>query len=357
MIDGVADAAKIRRGWRLSPGQFVEPLLPFAIALVIGAVVLLIAGHDPIATYRLMATEALGGERRIAAALSAATPILFTGLATAIAFRGGVFNVGVEGCFYLGGIVAAVIGYNLAGIPGVLIIVAAMFAAAAVGALWMAAPGLLKARLGVDEVVSTLMLNFVAINLTAFLVNGPLLAPGAANSATRTIVAEAELPRLLPPSTLNLAFPVALLCIAAYAWWNRYTVFGFETRLAGLNPAFCRAVGIDVPRLIVSTMILSGLIGGLAGGLHTLGIVHRFVAGFSPGYGFTGIAVALLGRNSAVGIILASLLFGALASAGTTVQLFSDIPIEIVQVLQGTVMVFAVAQLGLLWSRNRRARA
>ena len=104
-------------------------------------------------------------------------------------------------------------------------------------------------------------------------------------------------------------------------------------------------------------MILSGLIGGLAGGLHTLGIVHRFVAGFSPGYGFTGIAVALLGRNSAVGIILASLLFGALASAGTTVQLFSDIPIEIVQVLQGTVMVFAVAQLGRLWSRHRRARA
>jgi ABC-type uncharacterized transport system permease subunit len=357
MIDGPAAAAVAARSWRPRPGQLIEPLLPFAIALVVGAVVLALAGHDPIATYRLMATEALGGERRIAAALSAATPILFTGLATAIAFRAGVFNVGVEGCFYLGGIVAAVIGYSLADLSSGLIIAAAMVAAAAIGGLWLAVPGVLKARLGVDEVVSTLMLNFIAVNLCAFLVNGPLLAPGAANSATRTIVAAAELPRLLPPSTLNLAFPIALLCIAAYAWWNRYTVFGFETRLAGLNPSFCHAAGIEVPRLIVSTMILSGLIGGLAGGLHTLGIVHRFVAGFSPGYGFTGIAVALLGRNSAVGIILASLLFGALASAGTTVQLFSEIPIEIVQVLQGTVMVFAVARLGRLWAGTKRARA
>jgi simple sugar transport system permease protein len=134
--------------------------------------------------------------------------------------------------------------------------------------------------------------------------------------------------------------------VALYGLWEQLTVSGFRSRLVGLNPRFSRAVGIDVTSTFLSMMIVSGLIGGLAGAIHTLGLVHRFVAGFSPGYGFTGIAIALLGRNSAVGVAVGAILFGALSSAGATIQLFSDVPIEIVEILQGAVMIFAVAKFG-----------
>lgn len=328
---------------------------PFALALAIGAIVLIATGHEPISVYGLMASEAFGGERRIAATLTAATPLLLTGLAAAIAFRSGIFNVGVEGCFYLGGMVAAVLGFALAGWPPVLLIATALAGAAMVGGVWLIGPGLLRARLGVDEVVTTLMLNFIAIDLTSWLVNGPLLARGSANSATAPISAAAELPRLLPPTTLNLGFLISLTLVVLYGFWCRFTVGGFRSRLVGLNALFSRAVGIDVPATFLQMMVLSGLIGGLAGGIHGLGLVHRFVAGFSPGYGFTGIAIALLGRNSAIGIILAAVVFGALSSAGATMQLFSDVPIEIVEIMQGAVMIFAVAKFGP--SRTAGARA
>ncbi len=335
-------AAFVAHVWRV-----VAAAAPFALAAFIGAAVLAATGHNPLTVYRLMAEEAFGGQRRIAATLTAATPLLLMGLAAAVAFRSGIFNVGAEGCFYLGGLAAAVLGYALAGWPSLLLIPVALGAAAIVGGVWLIGPGLARSRLGVDEVVTTLMLNFIAVDATSWLVNGPLLAHGSANSATLAIDASAELPRLLPPTTLHLGFVISLGFVALYGLWERRTVSGFRSRMVGLNPRFSRAVGIDVPSTFLSMMIVSGLIGGLAGAIHTLGLVHRFVAGFSPGYGFTGIAIALLGRNSAVGVAVGAVLFGALSSAGATIQLFSDVPIEIVEILQGAVMIFAVAKFGL----------
>jgi general nucleoside transport system permease protein len=330
-------------------------LAPLLLALVVAAVVLGFAGHNPVEVYRLLAVESFGGAKRVAATLAAATPLMLTGLATAVAFRAGAFNVGVEGCVFVGGLAAAYVGFTYVGLPGAVLLPMALIASIVVGALWMLVPGLLKARLDVDEVVTTLMLNFVAISLTAYLVNGPLLAPGSANSATPMIDAAARLPRLLPPSTLNAGFIIAVVLLVAYALWGSRTALGFETRIAGLNARFATATGIDVPMLIIRMMLLSGAIGGLAGGIHALGAVGRFVAGFSPGYGFTGIAVALLGRGSALGIFLAAILFGALATSGATIQLFSDVPIEIVNILQGMVMIFAVARFGWIFARRRAA--
>jgi general nucleoside transport system permease protein len=336
--------------------QALAAVAPFALALAIGAVVLALTGFEPLSVYRLMIQEAFGGESRIAATLTAATPLLATGLAAAIAFRAGIFNIGAEGCFYLGGIVAAVAGYSLPDWPAALLIPLALAAAAVVGGAWMVGPGLLRARLGVDEVVTTLMLNFIAIGVTSWLVNGPLLARGSANSATPQIVAAAQLPRLIPSFGLHIGFLISLALTIAYGFWGRFAVGGFRSRLAGLNPRFSRAVGIELPRVFLAAMVASGAVGGLGGGIHALGLVHRFVAGFSPGYGFTGIAIALLARNSAIGIIIASILFGALASAGANIQLFSNVPIEIVEILQGAVMIFAVAQLGFGWVRRWGAR-
>lgn len=337
--------------WR----ALADAAAPLLIALAAAAVVLAVAGHNPLEVYRLLAVESFGSLRRVAATLAAATPLILTGLATAVAFRAGAFNVGVEGCVYVGGLAAAYVGFTWAGLPAAALIPLALAVSVLVGGLWMLAPGVLKARLDVDEVVTTLMLNFIAVSLTAWLVNGPLLAPGAANSATPMIAEAARLPKLMPPSTLNLGFVLAVALLLLYAWWSRRTALGLETRLAGISPRFAIASGIDVPGLLIRMMLVSGAIGGLAGGIHALGTVNRFVAGFSPGYGFTGIAVALLGRGSATGIFLAAVLFGALATSGATIQLFSDVPIEIVNILQGMVMIFAVARFGWIFARRRRA--
>jgi general nucleoside transport system permease protein len=332
-----------RQGSRLALSLF-----PFVIALVVGALVLVATGSQPLEVYTLLLREAIGSPERIASTLASATPLLFTGLATALAFRAGVFNIGVEGSFFVGGLAAAWVGFTVANLPGPALVVLCALVGMACGGAWAFGPGLARARWGVDEVVTTLMLNFVAINLTAYLVNQYLLAPGVANSATPLIAEGAFLPRLLPPSTLNAGFLLALGLVVAYGLWVRRSSLGYEFRLVGTNPDFCAASGISVAKVVLLAMVISGAIGGLGGAAHALGVVHRFTEGFSPGYGFTGIAVALLGRNSAVGILLAAVLFGALASAGTTVQLFSDIPLDIVNVLEGTVMIFAVVHFGRL---------
>ncbi|HKU99608.1 MAG TPA: ABC transporter permease [Vineibacter sp.] len=325
---------------------------PFLAALAMAGVLLAVAGHNPFDVYGLLAVESFGNIKRITATLAAATPLILTGLAIAVAFRAGVFNVGIEGCVYVGGLTAAFVGFTATALPAAVLLPFSLAAGLVAGSLWMLIPGVLKARLGVDEVVTTLMFNFIAISLAAYLVNGPLLAPGSANSATPMVADTARLPRLAPPSTLNAGFLIAIALLVLYGLWGRHTALGLETRLAGLNARFAAAAGFNVPLLVIKMMLLSGAIGGLAGAVHALGNVGRFVTGFSPGYGFTGIAVALLGRNSAVGIFLAAVFFGALATAGATIQLFSDVPIEIVSVVQGMVMIFAVAQFG--WPRLRR---
>lgn len=346
MVAVVSPAPQSKRHpWLSATATALQPLF---IALVLGAIVLLIAGHNPLDVYKLLFTESFGSTKRIAATLAAATPLIFTGLATAIAFRTGAFNVGVEGCVNVGGLAAAFVGFTLFSLSGFILLPAAIMAAALAGTLWMVIPAFLKSRLDVDEVVTTLMLNFIAVSLTAWLVNGPLLAPGSANSATPMIVDAARLPKLMRGSTLNAGFLIALAFVTLYWLWGKWTALGFETRLAGINARFAAASGMNVPGLVFKMMLLSGAIGGIAGGIHSLGTVYRYVSGFSPGYGFVGIAVALLGRGNAFGMLLAAILFGALATSGATIQLFSDVPIEIVNILQGLVMIFAVARFGSL---------
>ena len=330
-------------------------IFPFMMALFVAGLILLAVGKNPLDIYWLMAKEAFGNSRRLASTLSAVTPLLFTGVATAVCFRTGIFNIGVEGVFILGGLAGAFMGFSLSGLPTWLHIVLALGFAALVGMIWLLIPGILRARWHVDEVVSCLMLNFVALGITGFLVNGILLAPNAGNNMTPLVHASAKLPRLIPPSTLNAGLLIALALLLLYGLWTRQAVDGYESKLVGLNPRFATATGISVPSTIVRVMVLSGIIAGLGGGAHALGVVYRFTEGFSPGYGFTGMAVTLLGRHTAWGIFFGALIFGALSSAGTTIQLFSNIPLDLVNVLEGTVMIFAVVEVSRL--RRRKGRA
>ena len=340
-----------RRGRPVRDG-LLQTLVPLLAAGLAGVITLAATGWNPLSVYALLAREAFGSATAIQASLGAATPLLFTGLATAVAFRAGAFNIGVEGSFVLGGLAGAALGASL-GLPGPLLILVCLLAGAVTGAAWAAPPAMLRARLGVDEVVTTLMFNYVALALASWIVNAFLLAEGGGNSASRPVRAEGELPMLGGSSTVSIGLLIALLVLGLYAFWTRRSTSGFELRLTGTSPLFARAVGVDIRRAILMAMLASGVIAGLGGAVHALGVVHRFTAGFSPGYGFTGIAIALLARSSPLGVLLAALLFGGLASGGATVQLFSDIPLDLVDVLQGTVMIAATMQV---LARHRRAR-
>jgi len=333
--------------------KVLTALAPVVVALLIGAIVLQASGIDAIAVYRLMVNNAFGTRDGIAGTLTSATPLLFTGVATAISFRAGVFSMGAESGFVLGGLVAAWLAVAIHG-PSFLVAIIAMLGAMVAGALFSLPPALLKTWLGVDEVVSTLMLNFVATGLTAWIVNSYLLAPGQANSSTRPV--PFSLPRLLPPNSLNIGFLIAIALVAAYWVFLRWTSAGLELHHVGVNPRFAAAQGIPVNKVIIGAMLATGAIAGLGGSIHAMGVVGKFVvSGFSASYGFTGIAVALLARRSPWGIVPAAIMFGAFASAGTTIQLFDNIPLDIVNVLQGTVMVFAVAHLTLDLRRRKKA--
>lgn len=331
--------------------------VPVLIALLVSALVLLVIGESPVDTFSLMVSEAFGSSRRIASTLSAATPLLFTAVGTAIAFRAGVFNVGVDGAFLIGGLAAVVAGFSLPAELGWALAPICLAIGAAFGAAWLYLPGLLLAKLEVDEVVSTLMMNFIAVAITGYLVNGPFLSKQSGNNVTPPVHEAAELARLMPPATLHSGFLLGLVVLMAYALWSRRTPAGLEGAWVGLNRRFARAVGVSVPRTIILSMVLSGAVAGLGGAAHGLGQLHRFTDGFSAGYGFTGMAVALLGRNTPLGMLIGAILFGALASAGTTIQLFSDIPLDLVNIIQGIVMIFAVVELGRISLLRRRAKA
>lgn len=338
--------------WGLETAQVI---LTMVVALLMGAVVMQLSGKDALEAYRTLFTSALGKRTAVADTLLAATPLIFTSLATAVAFRAGVFNVGVEGSLYMGAFAAAWVGFTFTGLPGWLLVPLAFILAGIVGGIWCLIPGYLKARLRVDEIVTTIMLNYVAILFTSYLVNGPFLVPGLANAMSEKIAPAAQLARLAPPSQLNLSFVIALAAVVVIGFLFRRTTLGYELRTVGANPLFARWSGMPLGSVILKVMFLSGLLGGLAGAGQVLGVHYRFVANFSPGFGFDGITIALLGRNSPIGTLFAALLFGVLRSGGSTMELFTDVPRDLISILEATIIFFVAIEFSLAWLRRRQA--
>jgi simple sugar transport system permease protein len=327
--------------------------LVFSLALLFGALVIALSGRNPFEVYHLLFVQSFGSRQALADTLLNSTPLIFTGLATLVAFRTGIFNVGVEGSLYLGAFAAAWVGFTFTTLPGWLLTSLCLSAAAFAGALWLLPPAYLRARFHVDEVVSTLLLNYVAINLTSYLVNYPFLAPGTANSMTVPIADQARLGRLVDGSQLNSGFLFALAAALLVTLLYRHTVLGYMLRVVGSNPLFAQAVGIPVARIVVLSMLLSGLIGGLCGAVQTLGVTYRFVQGFSPGFGFEGIAVALIAGNNPFLVVLAAVLLGAMRTGGTNVQLFMDIPLDLIDVLQAVIVLLVTVQITWRWLGGR----
>ncbi len=276
--------------------------------------------------------------------LVAATPYIFAGLAVAVGFRCGLFNIGVEGQLFIGAICSVWVGFAVKGLPAIIHIPLALLAGAAGGAAWAFVPAILKAKTGAHEVINTIMMNYIAFRLSEWLLNGPLMRPGTANPVSPFIEPSAELPRFFPdPIRFHAGFFIAL-AVAAFVYWLLFkTTLGFELRTVGANPNAAKYAGMNITRNIVIGMCLSGALGGLAGANEVLGVNHNLANAFSSGYGFDSIALALLGKSHPFGVVLAALLFGTLRSGATRMQNVAQIPIDIIQVIQALIIAFIAA--------------
>lgn len=326
----------------------LAPLVAVVAALAAGAVFIAAIGEKPLEIYALLASQAFGTGYGLGQTLFRATPLLFTGLAVALAFRAGLFNIGVEGQMYLGGFAAALAGAYLP-LPAPLLLPAALLAAALAGAAWGAVPGALKARFGSHEVINSIMLNFIAFALVSWAGRGLFQT---ATVRTREIAAGAWLPRLdglvaaLRGSPVNASLVLGLL-LAALTWALLFrTRLGYELRAVGLNAPAAEYGGVRTGGAQALAMALSGLVAGLGGTNFVLGYKHYFELGFSGGAGFIGIAVALLGRNHPAGVLVAALFFGALSYGGLVVN--QRVPRELVEVLMALVILFAITTRPLL---------
>jgi simple sugar transport system permease protein len=334
------------------------PLIAVLCAFAVGALVVLFIGDSPVETYRLLLGSAFSWPDGIGYTLFFATPLIFTGLAVAVALRGGLLNIGAEGQLYVAAFSTAWVGITFANLPAVLLIPLCCLAGIAAGAVWAAIPGVLKARFGSHEVINTIMLNFIAVALVGYLTQYHYRTPGDPIMESAPISAAARIPRLgqfipgLPARIpLNVAFLLALLsCWLVYVLLWR-TKWGYEIRATGQNPTAAEYGGVSIRKEIVLTMAISGALAGMVGINEVLGYRYRYYDGFSDNYGFTGIAVALLGRNHPLGVIVAALLFAVLQRGGVPVDAFTQlVSKDIVLILQALVILFVAAE-GLFRSR------
>src|SRR5438552_10955693 len=332
--------------------ELIFPLLAVITAFVIGGILVLIIGDDPIQTYKLLLGSALSWPDGIGYTLFYATPLIFTGLAVLVAFRCGLLNIGAEGQLYVASFATAWVGITFAQYSAWFLVPVCFLAALLAGGIWGAIPGVLKARFGSHEVINTIMLNFIAVALASYFTQYHYKTPGDPIMETSQIGAGAHIARLgrfipgLPERIpLNLAFVLALICCALVYLFLWRTKWGYELRATGSNPTAAEYGGISVRKQIVIAMTISGALAGMVGINEVLGYRYRYYDGFSANYGFTGIAVALLGRSHPVGVLLAALLYGMLIRGGIFVDAFTNnVTKDIVDVLLGIVILLVAAE-------------
>ena len=317
------------------------PVLNLLLALLVTAALVLATSNDPVAALRALVVGSRGSADAVGYTLYYATDMAFAGLAVAVAFQGGLFNIGAEGQAALAGIGVTAVALNGGALPAVVLVPLAILGGAALGAGWAAIPGWLQARRGSHIVVTTIMFNFIAASLLVWLVVNVLTAPGTMAPESRAFPAAAALPGL-GTSPVNLALPLAFGA-AVGVWllvWR--TPWGYALRVMGGSVRVARYAGVPQGRMTVMVMALSGALAGGVAVNELLGAQHRLLLGFTGGYGFTGIAVALMGRNHPAGVLLAALLFGALTQGGAELAFeMPAVPSDVVVLIQGLVILFA----------------
>src|SRR5215470_5203502 len=343
--------------------ELLFPVIAVIAAFLVGGLIVWMVGDSPLLVYELFFTSAFGSVDGIGYTLFYATPLIFTGLAVAVAFKCGLLNIGAEGQLIVAAFASAWIGLILPGWPALVVVLLAMLAAVLAGGIWAGIPGVLKAKFGAHEVITTIMMNFIALSLVSYLTQyhyrkqgDPILETYPIAEVQGDAVVGPHIPRihaLLAPFhisfpkhlPLNLAFLLAIAACAIVYIFLWKTKWGYELRAVGANPSAAEYGGISIARNIVLAMAISGLLAGMVGINDVLGYRYRYYHNFSANYGFTGIAVALLGRNHPVGVLLAAILFGALIRSGLFIDIFTDnVSKDWVVILQAIIILFVACE-------------
>ncbi len=357
MSDVLQRGRRLTRG--LSPGKVFAWTLPVwavLIAFLVGSLVIVSAGAHPVEAYTALVRGAVGNRGLIATTLVKSIPLMLGGLAVVLAFRASVFNIGVEGQIYMGALLAVLAGTTLH-LPALLHVPLVMLTGMAGGFLWSAIPGYLKATRGFNEVVVTIFMNYIAVAIVSYLVHGPMRESGW-NYQSRAVDVTARLPIILPRTSLHLGLVVALVMAGVVYVVLFHSTLGYQLRMVGLNGDAARYSGIKVTRVMVISLALSGALAGLAGAVEISGVQFRLLEGFSPGWGFDSIAVALVGQLHPFGTLVAAVFFGALRTGANSMQTAVGLPVVVVYVIQGLTVLFmmigtAIQHYGL-WRPVRR---
>ncbi len=324
------------------------PLAAVLLAALIGAIILIVSGANPITAYAALLQGAFGSVSTFGRTLEKATPLIFSGLAVAFAFKAGLFNIGAQGQLLFGAITAAALGFGIKDLPAIIHIPLALFGGGLAGALFGAIPGALKTYTGAHEVITTIMLNYIAINITDYLSDGPWkdTSPGNIVARTPEIFDSARIPAI---SGISLGFVIAIL-FAILTWWLLWkTTLGFDIRTVGQNPSAARYAGIKVARTVILTMVISGLLAGIGGAIETQAVVGRYQPGFNVGLGFDGITIALLGKTHPIGVIPAAILVGIMKAGANQMQFTAGVAKEITDVIQALILFFVAADMIVRW--------
>jgi simple sugar transport system permease protein len=324
------------------------PALALAATVLLAAALTALAGADPLPTLGRIVEGAVGSRLALLETLNRATPLIFTGLAVAVAFRARLWNIGAEAQLYAGAVVTVLLGTGALPLPSALLLPVAAIAAMAAGGLVLLGPVTLKARFGVDEVVTTLLLNFVVLLLVSYLLEGPLKDPrGMGWPRSARLIEEARLPRIVEGLRLHAGFALALAAAAAVAFVERRTVLGYRIRAVGLGQEAARFAGIPVERVLFQTALISGGLAALAGFSEVAGLKGSLTRDLSPGFGYTGIIVAMLGLLNPLGVVVAALFVAGIFVGADAMSRTAGVPSYIADVLLAAALLFMVLAVGL----------
>lgn len=333
--------------------ELKKSLAAIGIAILVGALFILLSGESPIEAYGALLKGALGSPKSIVNTISKSIPLAFTGLAVALGSRCGMLNIGAEGQLHAGAMAAVLTALSLSSFPAPVVLIVSIIAGILAGMIVGGIPGFFKARLNTNEVIVAIMLNYICTLFTSWLVNGPVKSDGS-TAQTEVLPEGVWLGRLIPQTQLTTAlFILIAVAVLMYIFlWK--TSVGYQLRAVGANPSAAGTAGIRVKLYMVMAMVLSGGLAALAGITEVFGKYHRFIEGFSPSFGFTGIAVAILGRNHPAGVLLTALLFGIMDMGALRMSRVTDVSTNMVTVVQSLVILLVAAPELIKWNKKRK---
>lgn len=331
-------------------------VLAIVASLACGTVLIVVGGHNPFDAYRILFSSVLSNKVNLGEAIIKAVPIAFTGLAVVMSYRCGTFNLGAEGQLILGAAGGIWFAVTFSGLPKVVVILGSLISGTICGAIWALVPALLKAKWSINEIITTILMNYVGLYLVSWLVNGPLQETERHNPQSNPIEKINRLPILIDRTRVHLGVLILIVLAGLVFYYLFYTAKGFKLRAVGLNKDAAEYGGINIGTNVLKAMLISGAIAGLGGAVEMLGVQFRLIDGFGSGYGFDGVAMALIGQLHPIGTLLSAFAFGVLRTGANSMQRLAGIPTSVVDVIQALVIFFVVSAGTIVFIKDNKKK-